>query len=79
MPIILSHLHPDERRFCVAEVPEGVVVWRVVGFGGREFPLVFSRVISLVMRLTQAMFDPDELQLNCFMDDPAGALCPSKA
>eukprot|EP00971_Amphidinium_carterae_P339300 6477003-Amphidinium_carterae.2 len=72
-------LHSEERRFCAAEVPEGLVVWRVVGFGGREFPLVFSRVISIVMRLTQAMFGPEELQLNCFMDDPAGALCPSKA
>eukprot|EP00971_Amphidinium_carterae_P142157 2815945-Amphidinium_carterae.1 len=31
-------LHPEERRFCAAEVSEELVVWRVVGFCGREFP-----------------------------------------
>eukprot|EP00971_Amphidinium_carterae_P160524 3182354-Amphidinium_carterae.1 len=29
----------EERRFSCAKVAEGVIVWRCLGFGGREYPL----------------------------------------
>ena len=32
------------------------VVWRVLGFGGRPNPLVYSRVASFAMRSAQALF-----------------------
>jgi hypothetical protein len=53
-------LHPDEMRFTAAEVPAAsgigpVLVWRVVGFGGKVFPLVYSRAASFAARTAQAL------------------------
>eukprot|EP00971_Amphidinium_carterae_P174656 3462078-Amphidinium_carterae.1 len=28
----------EERRFSCAQVADGVIVWRCLGFGGREYP-----------------------------------------
>ena len=65
-------LKPEERRFCCADLEErGFVVFYSMGFGGRAFPLVFCRVISLVARLTQSMFDVEEARLQMYVDDPA--------
>ena len=33
-----------------------LVLWRVLGFGGRPNPLIFARISSVLMRLAQAMF-----------------------
>ena len=53
-------LHPEEP-------PSGrMVVWRVLGFGGRPNPLVFGRITSVVMRLAQAV-------LTAFDDLPDSA------
>jgi hypothetical protein len=59
------------------------VVWRVLGFGGRPNPLVFSRVASLASRTAQALLGPslsgDRLEehralargrLQLYVDDP---------
>ena len=82
-----------ERRFCCAAVPQGIsskttasgtfVVWKVLGFGGRSFPLVFSRVASFAARTAQAIFSdaggPREheaaARLQLYVDDPILALC----
>ena len=59
------------------------VVWRVLGFGGRPNPLVFSRAASFACRCAQALLGPaarDERQdwddvaygrLQLYVDDPA--------
>jgi hypothetical protein len=36
----------------------GFVVWRVLGFGGKPNPLIFSRVASLASRTAQALLGP---------------------
>ena len=42
-------LHPDEP-------PSGrMVVWRVLGFGGRPNPLVFGRITAAIMRMAQTL------------------------
>ena len=65
-------LHPDEVRFCAADLDEdGFIVFTGMGFGGRAFPLVFARVVSVVSRTTQALFDEDCARLQFFVDDPA--------
>ena len=54
------------------------LVWRVLGFGGRSNPLVYSRVVGLVARISQALLPPGhgmchlaELWLQFYVDDPA--------
>jgi len=56
------------------------VVWRVLGFGGRSFPVVFSRPASFAARTAQALFwsptdqawRPREAsaRLQMYVDDP---------
>ena len=70
-------LHPDE-------VETGqCVVWRVLGFGGRPNPLIYSRIASFVSRTTQAiMGEPNRkdakgkarVRLQLYVDDPVVTL-----
>ena len=55
------------------------IVWRVLGFGGRSYPLLYSRVASCVARATQAMLHESQLEpdspwgavsLQLYVDDP---------
>ena len=68
------------------------VVWRVLGFGGRANPLVFARVASFACRSAQALLGPWRREdrtgcwtqvarglLQLFVDDPAMAVCGTKA
>eukprot|EP00971_Amphidinium_carterae_P195836 3886184-Amphidinium_carterae.1 len=66
-------LAAEERRFSCAQVSSGVIVWRCLGFGGREYPLVFCRVVSLLTRLSQGIVQGVG-ELNTYMDDPAAVL-----
>jgi hypothetical protein len=77
-------LHPDEMRFTAAEVPETsglgpILVWRVVGFGGRVFPLVYSRAASFAARTAQAAVDVNIARLQLYVDDPVLAVAGSRA
>ena len=67
------------------EPPVGsFVVWRVLGFGGRSFPLVFSRAASFAARSAQALFwSPAHgarrsqeawARLQLYVDDPVLSL-----
>ena len=38
--------------------------------GSRGAPLTWARFAALVMRLTQSLFDDDELRTQRFVDDP---------
>ena len=53
----LPHDLRRERPALHASEPEAgrVIVWRVLGFGGRPNPLVFGRITAVLMRLGQAM------------------------
>ena len=59
------------------EPSEGTcVVWRVLGFGGKPNPLIYSRAASFAARSAQALFDgskgQDELvRSQLYVDDPA--------
>ena len=64
-------LHPDE--------PEQgqCIVWRVLGFGGKPNPLVYSRAASFAMRSAQAMYSASRrggeasMRSQLYVDDPA--------
>merc|ERR1712051_53604 len=53
------------------------LVWRVLGFGGRSNPLVYSRIVGLVARMTQALATGGsasplaELWYQLYVDGPA--------
>eukprot|EP00973_Karenia_brevis_P039778 5489497-Karenia_brevis.AAC.1 len=71
-------LHPKERRFACASLSSPpsphrgkFVVWKVLGFGGKPNPLVYSRAASFASRSGQALFDPARSRLQLFVDDPA--------
>ena len=74
-------LHEDE------PVEGRFVVWRVLGFGGKPNPLVFSRAAAFAARTAQALLGPErrEDRVDCediaygkvqlYVDDPAVSLC----
>ena len=68
---------PSEQRFTSAEVvdtdsPSGVFVyvWHTLGFGGKTFPLVYSRPASFAARTAQALRVEDIAKLQLYVDDP---------
>ena len=69
----LDESEPDRGTF---------VVWRVLGFGGKPSPLLYSRVSSFASRSGQALLlDPDvsaaRAALQLYVDDPAVTLAGS--
>ena len=72
-------LRREERRFCAAKCQHGWVVFEVLGFGGKAFPLVFCRQASWLSRASAAMFSPSSFRLQTYMDDPAMCLRGSLA
>ncbi|CAK0873315.1 unnamed protein product [Prorocentrum cordatum] len=70
-------LHDRERPCNCAAVrglcEEGVehfIVRRVLGFGGKSNPLVYSRVWSFAARTGQALLDGGRSRLQLYVDDP---------
>jgi len=73
------------------EPSEGTILsWRVLGFGGRPNPLIFSRVVGMLLRATQMMFDPGvadpvalrawpALRAQLYVDDTVGTFLGSDA
>ena len=75
-------LHDLERKFNCAVVedlfpgePPQVIVWKVLGFGGRANPLVYARIASCAARTAQGLCDPNNLRLQLYVDDPALTSC----
>ncbi|CAK0906332.1 unnamed protein product, partial [Prorocentrum cordatum] len=71
-------LHEQERRFNVAVLKEPpssthgrVIVWRVLGFGGKSNPLVYCRFASAVARSSQGLVPASCGRLQLRVDDPA--------
>jgi hypothetical protein len=66
-------LSPDERRFFVGMLRGKLYVFLRAAQGSRNGPLAWAGVISLVMRLVQAVFweyGRCPLRLNTYVDDP---------
>ena len=67
----------DRPALFEEEVASGkFVVWRVLGFGGRPNPLVFSRAASFACRVAQGLLGREreqglaEARLQLYVDDP---------
>jgi hypothetical protein len=65
------------RFFCVTSLIRSVRKYMVLlraAQGSRAAPLLWARLAALLMRLTQSLFKPSEINLMCFVDDPIAAL-----
>ena len=49
-------------------------MFATVVFGAKTAPLVLGRAAALLTRSGQAPFDPKELLLECYVDDPLAAI-----
>ena len=71
-------LHPDERKyFCCRIRIRGklkFIAFLSTAQGSRGAPLTWARLAALIMRLTQSLFDRRSVRLQCFVDDPIGAI-----
>lgn len=67
-------LHRDEQRYFVASHKGCIYVWRRIAQGSLNGPNVFGRLSALVGRCTQACFDPAELRLHIYSDDPIAVM-----
>eukprot|EP00971_Amphidinium_carterae_P349784 6491222-Amphidinium_carterae.1 len=60
---------PSERRHFCTRVGSSYFAYLRVAQGSRAGPLIWARVISQVMRLSQAVLGQDA-HINCYVDDP---------
>ena len=63
-------LRPSERRFFVGKLRGLYYVYNRLAQGSRGAPLAWCRFFALVIRLTVAMFDRNELTAEGYVDDP---------
>jgi hypothetical protein len=65
----------EEKHLQVFMSKPGVFeMFVTVIFGAKTAPLVWGRAAALLMRSGQALFDPTELQVECYVDDPLAAI-----
>ena len=75
----LAQVIPRGRDALDADEPDkgSFIVWRVLGFGGKPNPLVYSRAASFAMRTGQALFHQSlsrssvVARAQLYVDDPA--------
>jgi len=72
-------LREADRGSLVFRVAEGWAVFRRLCFGMAGAPLIWGRLAASACRLGQACFRPEELRLQCYVDDPASAVRGSAA
>ena len=75
----LLPLSPDERMYFVAELRKHFFVFLRCAQGSRNAPLGWGRVAALLARLTQSMFDKNEVRMEVYTDDPCMALAGTPA
>ena len=51
-----------------------IFIWARIAQGSLNFPNVFGRLSALVGRSTQACFDPAELRLHIYSEDPIAVI-----
>jgi len=71
-------LRPSDRGSLVFQVADGWAVFNRLCFGMAGAPLIWGRLAAAACRLGQACFQPDELRLQCYVDDPAIAVLGSQ-
>ena len=68
----------DELRFfCVTSLIKSIrkyMAFLRAAQGSRAAPLLWAKLAALLMRLTQSLFLPSDVNLMCFVDDPLAAL-----
>lgn len=71
-------VRPDERKyFCATAILRGKRRYLAYMHAAQESaiaPLLWARLAACAMRLTQSLFDPRDLALMCYVDDPLAAL-----
>ena len=69
------NLKPSERKFLIIKgLDQCYYVSKVILFGAAAGPLLWCRLISSAMRLTQAMAVKGESEVSTFVDDPLVAV-----
>ena len=68
------HIAESERRHVIARGSHDWFVYRCVAFGLASGPLLWGRLAASASRFAQAIFAPEELRLQTYVDDPAGAV-----
>ena len=66
----LAPAHPDKRKWLGAVISDVVYIYLVLVFGLKSAPLVWSRVMALISRLTQGLLHTSEARLSVYIDDP---------
>ena len=67
-------LRPEERKYVVASGTNFWVAYNSVAFGLACGPLLWGRLAAFAGRSGQALFAPDELRLQIYVDDPIAAV-----
>ena len=69
--------HLEQKIFCPTAGLKGkrkYLAFLRAPQGSSNAPTLWCRVAALIMRLTQAIYDPAEVNLMCYVDDPLAAL-----
>jgi len=64
----------EERKYVVARGCKDWYAFKCVAFGLASGPLLWGRHAALASRLGQSVFEPWELRIQTFVDDPAGVV-----
>ena len=67
----------EQKYFCCTGLIHGRRKWVVflrAAQGSAAGPTLWNRVAALVMRLTQSLFNVNEVRLVCYVDDPLAAI-----
>jgi hypothetical protein len=65
----LLDVHPSEWRFLAGEFLGRFFLWRALVFGCVSSPLLWCRMVGLIVRLLQALLGGTEARLNVYIDD----------
>ena len=71
-------LRQADRGSLVFKVSHGWAVFNRLCFGMAGAALIWGRLAAAACRIGQATFKPDELRLQCYVDDPAIAVLGSQ-
>lgn len=72
-------LRPKERKYFVGKLRGLYFVYQQLAQGSRGAPLAWCRFFALVARLTQAVLAKDSSRMEVYVDDPALAICGTRA
>ena len=74
----LLPLHPTERKYFTTCFGDKVQEYMSMVFGPKAAPTVWGRFGAWLGRSTQALFSPDKVRIQLYVDDPALAMAGAK-